>query len=107
MLHHNIPACAEGVIAELLRCSVVATALKPFATELIMTQPKTSAAQLAADYVKLGGTRLGKLDDNIVETRQWDREPKEAAAFWDTHIETLSDEERREVETNLPTMNFE
>ena len=70
-----------------------------------MTTPQTNAAQLAADYVKLGGTRRGKLDDNIVSTRKWDDEPREAAAFWDEHIEPMPDERRYEVETNLPTMN--
>lgn len=70
-----------------------------------MTTPQTNAAQLAADYLKLGGTRRGKLDDNIVDTRQWEDEPEEAAIFWNERIQSLPDERRREVETNLPTMN--
>ncbi len=70
-----------------------------------MTTPQTNAAQLAADYLKLGGTRRGKLDDNIVGTRQWHDEPEEASTFWIERIQSLPDERRREVETNLPTMN--
>ncbi|WP_426131419.1 hypothetical protein [Pararhizobium sp. PWRC1-1] len=72
-----------------------------------MTHPETNAAELAANYVKLGGTRRGKLDDNIIETRKWEDEPREASVFWRDQIETLSDDKRREVETNLPTMNSE
>lgn len=72
-----------------------------------MAEPETDAAELAAHYVKLGGTRMGKLDDNIIETRKWDDEPEEASQFWSERIETLPDAKRREVETNLPSMNSE
>jgi len=70
-----------------------------------MTTPQTNAAKLAADYLKLGGTLRGKLDDNIVDTKQWDDEPEEASTFWNELVQSLPDERRREVETNLPTMN--
>ncbi|MBW6425448.1 hypothetical protein KX729_28940 [Rhizobium sp. XQZ8] len=70
-----------------------------------MTEPSTNASRLAEEYVGLGGKRKGKLDDNIVSTRIWDDEPKEAAQFWRDKIEPLSEKERRDVETNLPNMN--
>ncbi len=70
-----------------------------------MTGPSTEAARLAEEYVRRGGKRKAKLDDNIVSTRLWDNEPGEAAEFWLTEIETLPDDKRREVETNLPNMN--
>jgi hypothetical protein len=76
--------------------------LKP---EFTMPHPETNAAERAKNYVKLGGTRLGKLDDNIIETRKWDDKPPQASAFWKGQIETLPADKRREVDPNLPTMN--
>ena len=70
-----------------------------------MTKPSTEAARLAEEYVRLGGKRKAKLDDNIVSTRIWDDEPAEAAEFWRDQIENLPEEKRREVETNLPNIN--
>jgi len=70
-----------------------------------MTEPSTETARLANEYVRLGGKRKLKLDDNIVSTRLWDDEPQEAGEFWRNEIETLSEERRREVEANLPNMN--
>ncbi|MCQ1855362.1 hypothetical protein [Neorhizobium galegae] len=70
-----------------------------------MTGPSTEAARLAEEYVRLGGKRRAKLDDNIVDTRLWDDEPVEAAAFWRDRIDSLPESKRREVETNLPNMN--
>ncbi len=67
-----------------------------------MPHPKTNTAELAANDITPGGTGLGKLDDNVIETRQWDDEPPQASAFWTDHIEPLPTEKRREVETNLP-----
>ncbi|KAB1122149.1 hypothetical protein [Neorhizobium galegae] len=69
-----------------------------------MSRTSTDAARLAEEYVRLGGKRKAKLDDNIVSTRLWDDEPQEAADFWRSEIETLS-ESKRQVETNLPNMN--
>ena len=70
-----------------------------------MTGPLTEAARLAEEYVRLGGKRRAKLDDNIVDTRLWDDEPDEAAAFWRDKIGSLPESKRREVETYLPNMN--
>ncbi|WP_037088578.1 hypothetical protein [Neorhizobium vignae] len=70
-----------------------------------MTGPSTEAARLAEEYLRLGGKRKAKLDDNIVDTRLWDDEPDEAAAFWRAQIDSLPESKRREVETNLPNMN--
>lgn len=46
-----------------------------------MNTPQTDAARLSADYLKLGGKRRGKLDDNIIDTRKWDDEPEEGRRF--------------------------
>jgi hypothetical protein len=70
-----------------------------------MTELSTEAARLAEEYVRLGGKRRAKLDDNIVDTRLWDDEPDEAAVFWRDKIDSLPESKRREVETNLPNMN--
>lgn len=70
-----------------------------------MTELSTEAARLAEEYVRLGGKRRAKLDDNIIDTRLWDDEPDEAAAFWRDKIDSLPESKRREVETNLPNMN--
>jgi hypothetical protein len=70
-----------------------------------MSNLDTNAHQLVAQYLALGGTRLSKLDDNIVSTRKWDDEPAEAARFWDEHIARLPEDRRAEVETLLPSMN--
>jgi hypothetical protein len=70
-----------------------------------MTGLSTEAARLAEEYVRLGGKRRAKLDDNIVDTRLWEDEPDEAAAFWRDRIDSLPESERREVETNLPHIN--
>jgi hypothetical protein len=56
-----------------------------------MTGPSTDAARLAEEYVRRGGKRRAKLDDNIVSTRLWEDEPKDASEFWRDDIETLSE----------------
>ncbi|MDE1157118.1 MAG: hypothetical protein PW791_02355 [Neorhizobium sp.] len=71
-----------------------------------MTELETNALKLARRYVELGGRRRSKLDDNIVSTRLWQDEPEDAKQFWETQIASLTEENRREVETHLPTMNY-
>src|SRR5262245_88133 len=37
-----------------------------------MEELKTEAAKLAEEYMRLGGTRRAKIDDNIVGIRKWE-----------------------------------
>jgi hypothetical protein len=66
---------------------------------------ETSAAKLAAQYLRLGGGRLAKIDDNHVTTRQWMHGTRAAEAFWNEHIASLDEARRDEVITHLPTIN--
>ena len=66
---------------------------------------ETSTAKLAAEYLRLGGGRLAKIDDNKVTTRRWTHETREAEVFWNQHIEPLDEARRDEVITHLPTIN--
>jgi len=65
----------------------------------------TSSLKLAKKYLSLGGTRKLKIDDNITDTRKWESEPQEAAKFWKENIESLNDDERKQVENFLPSIN--
>ncbi|MDI7864925.1 hypothetical protein MRS76_23640 [Rhizobiaceae bacterium n13] len=65
---------------------------------------QTHAAELAQQYLRLGGRRLSKLDDNHVTTRMWERESAEAEAFWKENIEPLDESHQREVITLLPSI---
>lgn len=66
---------------------------------------QTHAAELATQYLRLGGRRLSKVDDNHVTTRIWESEPPEAEAFWRENIEPLDERQRREVMTLLPSIS--
>lgn len=66
-----------------------------------------SLKALAEQYRELGGRRVAVIDDNLGSSRNWDRDPPEAAAFWNENIASLSDRERRDVETYLPSLNDE
>lgn len=65
----------------------------------------TSTAKLAAEYLRLGGGRLAKIDDNLLSTRQWEHESRLAEAFWNDHIAPLDEQSRNEVISHLPTIN--
>lgn len=65
----------------------------------------TPSSKLAKEYVSLGGKRMSKLDDNLTSVRKWENDPPEAEAFWRNRIETLSEQERVQVEKLLPSMN--
>jgi hypothetical protein len=65
----------------------------------------TRSLKLAKKYLSLGGTRKSKIDDNITDTRKWESEPQEAAKFWKENIESLNDDERKQVENFLPSIN--
>jgi hypothetical protein len=45
------------------------------------------------------------MDDNATSVRQWEDDTPEAEEFWKTRIETLSKEERIQVEKFLPSIN--
>lgn len=66
---------------------------------------KTQALELAQEYRRLGGTRLAKMDDNVVSTRKWDDEPEEASHFWHDRVEILDDRHQAEVVSHLKSMN--
>jgi hypothetical protein len=64
-----------------------------------------SAAELANEYVRLGGKRKAAADDNSMSIRKWDDEPAEATNYWDVNIASLPAAKRREVESYLPSIN--
>lgn len=66
---------------------------------------KTETRKLAEEYLRLGGTRQVMIDDNKTFVRQWEDEPADAETFWQTHIENLEAERRKDVEFFLPSVN--
>ena len=66
---------------------------------------RTHSAKLAAHYLRLGGGRLAKIDDNQFATRQWEHESRAAEAFWNEHIASLDERSLAEVISHLPTIN--
>jgi len=66
---------------------------------------KTKSRELAEEYLRLGGKRRVKIDDNIVDTREWDQDTPEANAFWDKHIKPLDRKKRAEIEVFLPSIS--
>lgn len=66
---------------------------------------QTPTAQLATEYLRLGGGRLGPIDDNQLSTRRWEHESRAAEAFWNAHIARLDKATRDEVISYLPTIN--
>lgn len=66
---------------------------------------KTKSRELAEEYLRLGGRRKSKIDDNITDVREWKEDPPEAEAFWAAAIEPLDEERRKEVEFFLPSIN--
>lgn len=65
----------------------------------------TPSLKLAQEYVRLGGTRKSKIDDNITSIRKWEDEPQEASRFWEQRIAVLDADERKQVEDFLPSMH--
>lgn len=66
---------------------------------------KTESQALAEEYLRLGGQRKAKIDDNITNIRKWDDENPDAARFWDEKIAVLSEDKRKQVEFFLPDIN--
>lgn len=75
--------------------------------EAVRVDGQTPSGRLAEEYLRLGGRRRGKVDGNLVSTRQWEDEPALAAAFWKERIEPIDEKRRREVELHLPSMSDE
>ena len=71
----------------------------------IREDAETRPLRLAEEYLRLGGRRRVKVDDNIVSTRKWDDEPAMASSFWKEHIEPLDEKQRREVKLHLPSIS--
>ncbi len=68
---------------------------------------ENASKKLADEYRRLGGHRVAVIDDNLGSSRDWDGDSPEADAFWRAKIAPLSDRERRDVETFLPSLNDE
>jgi hypothetical protein len=68
---------------------------------------ENASKELAYEYRRLGGRRVAVIDDNLGSSRDWEGDPPEAMRFWKERIATLSDRERRDVETFLPSLNDE
>jgi hypothetical protein len=66
---------------------------------------QTSSYHTATQYLELGGRRLAKVDDNIVNIREWDMDPMDAEAFWQANVEALGQREKREVFLHLPSIS--
>lgn len=66
---------------------------------------ETSSHKAAMEYLRLGGRRLSKVDDNIVSIRAWDTDPAEAETFWQENVETLDDRKQQEVVVHLPSIS--
>jgi hypothetical protein len=66
---------------------------------------ENASKSLAEQYRRLGGRRIAVIDDNIGSSRDWDEDSAEAKKFWNERIASLSDRERRDVETFLPSIN--
>ena len=71
----------------------------------IREDAQTPSLRLAEEYLRLGGRRRVKVDDNIVSTRKCDDEPTMASSFWKEHIEPLDEKQRREVKLHLPSIS--
>jgi len=68
---------------------------------------ENAAKELADEYRRLGGRRVAVMDDNLGSSRDWEGDPAEAETFWNEKIAILSDRERRDVESFLPSLNDE
>jgi hypothetical protein len=66
---------------------------------------QTPSYDTAMRYLELGGRRLAKVDDNIVNIREWEMDPMNAEAFWQANVEALAEREKREVFLHLPSIS--
>lgn len=65
----------------------------------------TKSLRLAEEYLRLGGHRRSKIDDNITTVRHWEKDPPEAERFWQEKVQPLSASDRKQVEDFLPSIN--
>ncbi|MBB3317924.1 MULTISPECIES: hypothetical protein [unclassified Rhizobium] len=65
----------------------------------------TEGRMLAEEYLRLGGKRRVKIDDDHQTVRVWEPDPPEAERFWHDRIERLEDRLRKDVEFFLPSIN--
>lgn len=70
-------------------------------------QMENASKNLADEYRRLGRRRIAVIDDNLGSSRDWEGDPPEAARFWKEKIASLSDREKRDVQTFLPSINDE
>jgi len=68
---------------------------------------ENASKKLAEEYLRLGGRRVAVIDDNLGSARNWEGDPPEAEKFWRDRIGPLSERERRDVLTFLPSLNNE
>lgn len=68
---------------------------------------ENASKSLAEEYRRLGGRRVAVIDDNLGSSRDWDGDPPEAAKFWKERVASLSERDKRDVETFLPSLNDE
>lgn len=66
---------------------------------------ETRSHELAEAYFGLGGRRRAVMDDNLTDTRKWEPDEPEAETFWQTHIASLPEAQRKQVEQHLPSVN--
>lgn len=66
---------------------------------------ETPSLRIATEYLRLGGRRRAKVDDNIVSSRSWENDPSEADAFWSEHVEVLPEREQRDIIIHLPSIS--
>jgi len=66
---------------------------------------ETRSLRIAKEYLRLGGHRRSKIDDNITTVRQWEKDPPEAERFWQEQVQSLSTADRKQVEDFLPSIN--
>ena len=72
---------------------------------MIRFDTNTKSAELAKEYLRLGGKRKVVTDDNKISIRIWDDEPDQAEEFWAANVQSLERKKREEVETLLPSIN--
>lgn len=66
---------------------------------------ETPSLRIATEYLRLGGRRRAKVDDNIVSSRSWENDPSEAEAFWREHVAHLPEKEQRDIIIHLPSIS--
>ncbi len=66
---------------------------------------ETRSLRIAKEYLRLGGHRRSKIDDNITTVRQWEKDPPAAERFWQEQVQSLSAADRKQVEDFLPSIN--